>query len=102
MLESPDDTYILPDLLYLAAGPDVFGLVLDRVVTADINASGVYAALSAAKLLVTPQRNAPESYPNNSPTFCVACCTTIPPSPVPPDPEANNTNLSFTCKLVVF
>jgi hypothetical protein len=60
---------MLPAALYLDAGPDVFGFVLDNVVTADINASGVYAALSAAKLLVTPQRVAPESYPNNSPTF---------------------------------
>ena len=69
MLESPDDTYMLPAALYLDAGPDVFGFKLDNVVTADINASGVYAALSAEKLLVTPQRVAPESYPNNSPTF---------------------------------
>jgi hypothetical protein len=53
------------------------------------------------KLPVTPHLDVPESYPNSSPTSCVSCCTTIPPSPVVPDPEANSTNLSATCRLVV-
>ena len=59
---------MLPTALYLAAGPEVFGFVLAKVVTADIKASGVYAELFAAKLPVTPQRVVPESYPNSSPT----------------------------------
>ena len=101
MLSSPEETYMLPAALYLAAGPEAFGFVLAKVVTADIKASGVYAELFAEKLLVTPQRVVPESYPNSSPTSWVACCTTIPPSPVAFDPEANNTNLSATSKFEV-
>ena len=50
---------------------------------------------------MNPQRVVPLSYPYNSPTFWVPCWTTIPPSPVEVEPEANNTNLSATSKLVV-
>ena len=88
--------------MYLAAGPVVLGFVDAKVVTAAMKASGVYAPWSAENDDVTAHLDAPESHPNNSPTFCVACCTTIPPSPVAFEPEANSTNLSATCKLEVF
>ena len=57
---------------------------------------------SAANDEVNPQRVAEELYPNNSPTFCVPCCTTIPPSPVVFEPDANNTKRSDTSKFCVF
>ena len=93
---------MLPFALYLDAGPDVLGFVEANIDTADIKASGVYAALLAVNEPVTPHLDTPESHPNNSPTFCVACCITIPPSPVVFEPEAIKINLSDTSKLVVF
>ena len=56
----------------------------------------------AEKLPVNAQRDVPESHPNSSPTFWVACCTTIPPSPVVLEPDAININLSDTSRLDVF
>ena len=38
---SPLETYMLPAALYRAAGPEEFGFVLDKVVTAAMKASGV-------------------------------------------------------------
>ena len=89
---------MLPTALYLVAGD---GVVPAAVTTAAMKASGVNADWLAANELVTAQRLTPLSHPNNSPTFCVACWTTIPPSPVAFEPDANNTNLSATSKLVV-
>jgi len=66
-----------------------------------MNAAGVKEDWFAVKLDVNPQRVVPLSYPYNSPTFWVPCWITIPPSPVVFEPEANNTNLSATSKLVV-
>ena len=60
---------MLPTTLYLAAGPDVFGLADDSVVTAAIKASGVNAPWLAVNEPVNAHLDVPESYPNNSPTF---------------------------------
>ena len=62
----------------------------------------MYVGEEALNDEVKPQRLTEFSYANNSPTFWVPCWTTIPPSPVEVEPEANNTNLSATSKLVVF
>ena len=69
ILSSTLEIYMLPAALYLTAGPDVLGLLLDDILTAAMKASGVNAPWLAVNELVRAHLETPESYPNNSPTF---------------------------------
>ena len=99
-------TYKLPFLLSVEPGSFApFGSLPAVLITAAINASGVTGEIPevvASKPVSIAHLSLDASYANNSPIFCVPCCTTIPPSPAESEPEANSTNLSDTNKFSVF
>lgn len=88
----------------------MLGLVSGDAKTVAINPSGSNDDAEAWKLLLiahlpkspsTPTAPEPDSNPNKWPMSWVCCWTTIPPSPVVFEPEANKINLSAISRLVL-